>query len=133
MNRSDRAKLCKLQQSGGKSLYILYSSEIKPFSQTQTVHGPTYPKLMDCAGIFDTKKDAQQAVKCLNNIFSKIDDKYWDLNRGGYGITQYVQKSDGAYKQYFEGDDSDYENNGYRLLTVVFFISKCLDLLIFIV
>lgn len=43
MNKSDRTKLCKLQQSGGKSLYILYSSEIKPFSQIQTVHGPKYP------------------------------------------------------------------------------------------
>jgi hypothetical protein len=72
MQVSERTKLCKLQNNSeglsGDIVYILYIT-----SMSNNV-------LVDFAGMFDTRKDAVQVSECLNNIFTKLQDKHFKLS-----------------------------------------------------
>lgn len=95
MEQANRSKLCKLQNKPGEIIYILYERRISPKNAIQ-----------DCAGVFDTKQDAKQVAKCLNDIFSKLDDKQWKLGPSSYNVSKvYVTK----YKndRYIYDSDSD--------------------------
>ena len=69
MEQTNRSKLCKLQNKPGEYIYILYETITSPIDVQCSIN--------DCAGLFDTRQDAQQVANCLNNIFSKLNDTNW--------------------------------------------------------
>ena len=71
MQATDRNNLCKLQNKpGNEYVYIVYGTKpFKPSNQREYV--------TDYAGIFETKTDAKQVAKCLNKIFTQLQNDKW--------------------------------------------------------
>lgn len=100
MQQTNRSKLCKLQNKPGEIIYVLYERHISSRNVIE-----------DCAGIFDTKQDAKQVAKCLNDIFSKLDDKNWKNLKNGpslYNVSKvYITEEIGDYFNYDSGSESE--------------------------
>jgi hypothetical protein len=107
MQQANRSKLCKLQNKPGEDIYILYKAITVPTNKTNLADS-----MRDCAGIFDTKQDAEQVATCLNNIFSKLNDKNWKWYQ--YRVNK-IFLNEHSRDTYAYGSDYDYGSSNEEM------------------